>query len=308
MKKEKILIFGKGQLGNAYKNYLISKGDDVIIAEADIRNINEVEQAIKKATPSVVMNLAAKTALDWCEEEKNRLETFEVNTMGADNIGNICAKKNIYFVHMSSGCIYHSDNLDQVYKESDLPSPRAFYSWTKVWAENLLNSRTKFEDLKVLILRPRQLISSELSTRNALIKLATYNKFINIPQSATVVEDLLDASYKMIKQRITGTINTVNSGLISPYRIAELVKEYLFPQMEFKEISNEELYRIVFAKRVATILDTSKLKILGLEMPNIEIRIIETLKILKEKLNTDEGIKILKTAGKETKEKFSLVR
>jgi len=305
--KEKFLIFGKGQVGTAYKDYLTDKGEEVFVAVADIRKLEEVKKAIAKINPTVVINLAAKTDLDWCEKEENRVETFEVNTLGPDHIANVCAKNNIYFLHISSGCIYHSDTPEKVYKEDDPPCPKAFYSWTKVWAENLISQRVRMEGLSVLVLRPRQLISSALSPRNALLKLFTYDKFIDIQQSATVVEDLLDVSYKMIKKRTTGVINTVNPGLISPYQTAELIKKYLFPEMEFVKISNEELDKIVFAKRVAAVLDISLLKRNGIEMPDIKERAVEIIKELRTKLNTNEGRKVLEEVKIATQKKLSLV-
>src|SRR3990172_2068958 len=97
---DKILIFGNGQIGNAYLNFFQKKGLQVKLAKnTDITYKRKVSSAISNFNPTVVINTAAKTNLEWCEQ--NRLEAFNVNVLGANNIAEICAQKKIYFIHFS---------------------------------------------------------------------------------------------------------------------------------------------------------------------------------------------------------------
>lgn len=301
----KILIFGRGQLGQAYHEYYQEKGDDVRIAEGvDIRQFDQVSGAIAEFEPDVVFNCAGKTNLDWCEQ--NQLECFDVNTLGSDCIGRACQEAGVYLVHLSSGCVQESLTEDIVHTEDHPPHPLAFYSWTKVWAENLLMERAERQGLKVLLLRGRQLMSAKANKRNALTKMLTYNKFIDTANSMTIVEDLIEATDKLVELRAEGLYNITNPGVMTPLRLAELLKELVKPDMEFIKITKDELNAMTLATRVDCVLDTSKLNALGIELEEIESRLRRLLPVFKANLERAE--EILAETQQETDYKLSLVK
>src|SRR5205809_7048277 len=115
---KKILIFGNGQIGNFYINYFTGKGIDAKIATGtDIRQASQVAQAIDGYKPSAVINVAARTNLEWCGE--HRLEAFDINVLGAATIAKACDEKGIYMVHFSSGCIFSSIDGKDAKTETD---------------------------------------------------------------------------------------------------------------------------------------------------------------------------------------------
>lgn len=310
----KILIFGKGQLGEEYREYFSAKPEyTVSVAEgADIRDLNSVRQAILSAAPDIIINTAAKTNIDWCEV--NRLETLSVNALGADHIGQACQERGIYLVHISSGCIQESKTENEIHGEDDVPNPLCFYSWAKVMADNLLMDRARMRGigfnvgrpLKVLILRPRQLLSAKLSPRNALAKMLTYSKFVDTPNSCTVVPDLIRVTGELIKKGATGIYNVVNPGVTSPYKIAIMLKEAIKPEMSPQMISKDELNKMTLAKRIDSVLCTKKLEAEGIRLPHIDARLREIIGDLKKNLATTEGRAVLVTIEEETKNKLAL--
>lgn len=302
----RILIFGNGQLGQAYREHLEAKpGVEVQNTQGvDIRDAFAVKKAIIEYKPDVVLNTAAKTNLDWCETHK--LECLDHNTLGADTVAEACQENNIYLIHVSSGCVQESKTAAEARSESDPCHPLSFYSWTKVWAENLLMERSIRHNLKVLILRPRQLVSAKASPRNALTKLLTYKKFIDTPNSITVVEDLMEATYQLMQKNAQGIYNVANAGIMTPYRIAELLKEYVKPDMELGKISKEELNSMTLATRVDCVLDCSKLINQGIVLKDAEDRLRELLPIFKHNLESAADV-LVKTQA-ETEAKLSLVK
>ena len=301
----KVLIFGRGQLGQAYEEYYLEKGEEVAIdQDVDIRNFDQVSSAIADFQPDVVINCAGKTNLDWCEQ--NQLECFDVNTLGSDTIGRACQEAGVYLVHLSSGCVQESQSADIVHTEDDPAHPLAFYSWTKVWAENLLMERAARQGLKVLLLRGRQLMSAKANKRNALTKLLTYNKFIDTANSMTIVEDLIEVTDKLIGLRAEGLYNITNPGIMTPFRLAQLLKELVKPDMEISIISKDELNAMTLATRVDCVLDTSKLKALGIELEEIESRLRRLLPEFKA--NLERAQEILEETQQETDYKLSLVK
>lgn len=311
----KILIFGAGQFGAAYKEYFDKKQEEwqaSIVTGVDIRDLEQVRHVVKEALPEIIINVAARTNLDWCEQ--NQLECFHVNTLGADNVGRACQEQGVYLVHMSSGCLQESKTAQEIHSEEDIPDPLSFYSWTKVWAENLLQERAQKRGiaaemtapLKVLILRPRQPLSAKVSPRNALAKMLTYTKFVDTPNSCTIVDDLMRATEELIKKNATGVFNVVNQGITSPYEIALFLKEIIKPEMRFEKIIKEELNKMTLAKRIDSVLSTKKLESIGIRLPEIHSRLREIVLHLKENLTSAKGQEVMKEVEEETKAKLSL--
>jgi 3,5-epimerase/4-reductase len=302
--KDRILIFGKGQIGSMYFDYFKRSGYEVSLADADVTKIEEVERAINAFSPSVVINTAGKTNLEWCDN--NKLEAFNVNVLGAGNIAEVCEERGIYFIHFSSGCIFESDSSEDVKTEGSIPNPAAYYSWTKVWSENIVSSR---KNLKYLILRPRQPVSSEVSDKNMLIKMLTFSKFVGDDggwNSGTVLEDLMEITQKLIGMRVTGILNVANDGWTTPYKIGLMLKKYINPSMQITEIAHRDLDKVTPVKRVAVVLGISRLKSLGITPENYEKRLEEIIKDLKTKLKGKTAEEVLKKAEETSKQRTTV--
>lgn len=303
----RIFITGKGQLGTFYKDYFEGQGKTVAAfgSELDVRDEKAIRNKIEEFNPDLVIHTAAKTNIDWCEQ--NKLEAFDINTLGADVVGKICQEHNIYLLHISSGCVLESKSADDAQTEFVIPSPLCFYSWTKVWAEEMLSHRQRKHGLKVLLLRPRQLLSAKVDPRNALTKMLTYTKFIDTPNSCTVVEDLMDVTDQLIERDETGVFNVVNPGVTTPYEIAAALKEIVKPEMEFVKISKAELNKMTLAERVDAVLDTKKLNSLGINLKEIHVRMKEIMQELKVNMTSAGASNAMEKTTKETEEKLGLV-
>jgi dTDP-4-dehydrorhamnose reductase len=294
---------GNGQFAEWYKEVIPQQGHEYKIAiGVDIRKLEAVKSAISEYGPEAVINTAAKTNLDWCEQ--NRLECFDTNTLGADTVGQACQETNTYLLHISTGCIQKSTTATDAHKEDDPPTPTSFYSWSKYWADQLLQNRTSRFGLKVLILRPRQPVSARASKRNALVKMLTFSKFIDTPNSVTVLEDFIPLSIQLLEKQVTGLFNVSNPGVTSPLEMARLLKEYVKPEMSFVKIEKAELNSMTLAERIDSVLDCSKLTSLGYNLPNIIDRLKEILPTLKADL--EEHPEIFLATAEETKQKLSL--
>lgn len=303
MQPTRVLIFGRGQLGLQYEAMFVKNGVETSLSQTDIRDFEAVWQEVLDFKPDLIINAAAKTNIDWCES--NREEAFAVNTLGADNVARAAWQNNSYLVHISSGCVQESVSETDVKLETDTPNPLCFYAWTKVWAENLILDRATRAGLKVLVLRPRQLLSAALSKRNALIKMLTYNQFIDTPNSCTVVEDLLLVTYELIKKDVVGLINIVNPGITSPYKIALQLQATIKPEMTVTKISKQELNGLTRATRIDCVLDDRRLQDLGLQLAPLEKRLSEIIQQLQMSLNTAEGENVLRETTVETNSKLS---
>ncbi len=304
MQLKPVLIFGRGQLGQFYSTYFTQRGMNVVMADVDIRDAQAVQSAVASHQPEMVINVAGKTDIDWCE--RNKLEAFDINTLGAENVALACLQYGVYFIHVSSGCVQKSTSAAQVWSEDDPVSPLCYYAWTKVWAENLLFDLHRKRGLPLLVLRPRQLLSSMVSPRNAITKMLTYDKFVDTPNSCTIVEDLMVVTDELFKKRATGLYNVVNEGITTPYRIAEILKEIVRPEMKFVKIEKSELNKLTLATRVDCVLSSKKLSDIGIQLRPIEDRLREIAVLFKDALKTTEGVYALQLTAEQTATKLSL--
>lgn len=113
----------------------------------------------------------------------------------------------------------------------------------------------------VCTLRVRMPISSDLSNpRNFITKISRYNKVVNIPNSMTVLDELLPISIEMAKRSLKGIWNFTNPGVISHNEILELYRDYIDPSFKWENFDLEEQAKVIVAQRSNNEMDGSKLK------------------------------------------------
>ncbi|XP_027099096.2 bifunctional dTDP-4-dehydrorhamnose 3,5-epimerase/dTDP-4-dehydrorhamnose reductase-like [Coffea arabica] len=158
------------------------------------------------------------------------------------------------------------------YKEEDKPNfTGSFYSKTKAMVEELLK-----EYDNVCTLRVRMPISSDLNNpRNFITKIAKYDKVVNIPNSMTVLDELLPISIEMAKRNCKGIWNFTNPGVISHNEILEMYRDYIDPKFKWTNFTLEEQAKVIVAPRSNNEMDASKLKKEFLELLSIRGSLIK---------------------------------
>jgi dTDP-4-dehydrorhamnose reductase len=102
-------------------------------------------------------------------------------------------------------------------------------------------------------------VSDDLHPRNFVTKLATYDNIVDIPNSNTILHDLLPASILLAEHNETGIYNFTNPGAISHNEVLSLFKEYVRPDFTWKNFTLEEQSKVIKAGRSNCMLDTTKL-------------------------------------------------
>ncbi|KAG6475045.1 hypothetical protein ZIOFF_064262 [Zingiber officinale] len=112
----------------------------------------------------------------------------------------------------------------------------------------------------VCTLRVRMPISSDLANpRNFITKITRYDKVVNIPNSMTILDELLPISIEMAKRNLTGIWNFTNPGVVSHNEILEMYRDYIDPKFTWKNFTLEEQAKVIVAPRSNNELDTTKL-------------------------------------------------
>jgi 3,5-epimerase/4-reductase len=111
----------------------------------------------------------------------------------------------------------------------------------------------------VLILRLRMPVSDDLHSRNFVTKITKYERVVDVPNSNTILHDLLPASILLAEHNETGIYNFTNPGAISHNEVLSLFKQYVRPDFTWKNFSLEEQSKVIKAGRSNCKLDTTKL-------------------------------------------------
>jgi dTDP-glucose 4,6-dehydratase len=304
--KDKVLIFGSGQLSMHFQKYFQSQGIEFVVAalpQFDVTNYEQVQAAIQAAKPTVVINCTGITNVDWSESHQD--ETEAVNVRGPENIARACLEAKIYMVHVSTGYVHHSHNTADERTETDQPNPLNYYAYSKAKADEVLGQLAK-QGLQLLIVRPNMLLSAVPHPKNILAKMTVYSKFHDVPNSMTVVEDLVQVTGDLIKHRKTGLYNVVNPGLTSPYKIATMLKEIINPDMEIEKLTKADVEKMYSVKRPDTILSIAKLNREGVQMPEINQRLRGIITVLRDNLQQEASKAVMEATAKENQEKMEV--
>jgi dTDP-4-dehydrorhamnose reductase len=143
----KIFITGAaGMLGSALCPTLEQKRHNVFATDLtpekgieylDVRNYAQIEKAIEKTKPDIIMHLAAETDVDRCEVEPNH--AFLTNTIGTQHVALVCQKHHIPMVYISTIGVFYGDKSDP-YTEFDTPNPINIYGRSKLEGEKIVQN------------------------------------------------------------------------------------------------------------------------------------------------------------------------
>ncbi len=100
----------------------------------DITSQNEVNTLIDEYQPTCVINTAAMTNVDACEENEEGCR--EINVEAVSYLFNKCKAKDVHFVHLSTDFVF--DGAQGPYSEEDERNPLSIYAKSKVQSEDIL--------------------------------------------------------------------------------------------------------------------------------------------------------------------------
>jgi len=281
----KVLIYGfDGWIGkqvveilNKQQTHTIIKG--LIRAE----NYKELEKEIQSINPTHIMSFIGRThgkigekeytTIDYLEHEGKLKENICDNLYSPLVLGILSNKYNIHFTYMGTGCIFEYDT-EHIYgkningfNENDTPNFfGSSYSVVKGYTDKLMHL---FES-NILNVRIRMPITSDFNQRNFICKIIKYEKICSVPNSMSVLDELLPIMIDMANNKMTGTINLTNPGLITHNEILQMYKEIVDKDFIWKNFTIDEQDKLLDAKRSNNFLDTSKLETLYPQVLNIK--------------------------------------
>lgn len=249
-----IILGGTGQLAQGLAKEFAALNHDVRLVhrrEAELTRPDSVIRALERMAPALVINAAACTNVDWCEDHRD--EAQQVNAIAPGILAGWCAQRSIYFVHFSTDYVF--DGVKTVpYVESDMPNPISWYGSTKFTGEKKIQSTGG----RYLITRVSWLYSHYRPSFVHAVReqLSTWRREYErgmSPQPVLVVGDqfgsptsvspLVRKLGSMILARETGLVHVSCAGACSRFEMARQIATVLDIQAELRPCTTAEFPR-----------------------------------------------------------------
>jgi dTDP-4-dehydrorhamnose reductase len=267
-----IVVFGaSGQLGQCLKSVAEAKGITSIYfpveSEADILNLNSINQVFKTYNPTWCINCAAYTAVDKAEDNIDLAR--KINKTGAENLSIACSQYNTILIHTSTDFVFKGDKPTPLI-EDDPAEPENIYGLTKLEGEQEV---TKLLE-KYFILRTSWLYSeygnnfvkTMLSLGGERDELKVIADQTGTP---TYAMDLAACILNIITADSTayGTYHYSNEGVASWYDFAKAIFDISETKVKVLPIRTSE-YSSRAVRPAYSVMDKTKIKqTFGIEIP-----------------------------------------
>ncbi|MCI5148964.1 MAG: dTDP-4-dehydrorhamnose reductase [Candidatus Electrothrix sp. MAN1_4] len=108
--------------------------------QLDITDRAQVQREVQALQPDVLVNCAAYTAVDACEDDQEAC--WAVNAQGAGHLAEVCAAEGIRLIHISTDYVFAGNKpLPQAYTEQEPVEPLSAYGKSKLAGEQAIQEK-----------------------------------------------------------------------------------------------------------------------------------------------------------------------
>lgn len=189
--------------------------------QLDVTDDANVENVVRTARPDVIINAAAMTQVDVCEQQKD--ECWKQNVSSVTNIVNACTKHSVHLVHVSTDFVF--DGKEGPLDESAVPDPVNYYGKSKLEGERIvLAGKCQAAIVRTVLVYG---VTSDMSRSNIVLwvkKSLEEKKPIKVVndqfRTPTLAEDLAMGCFLAAQKKATGLYHISGYEMMTPYDIA----------------------------------------------------------------------------------------
>lgn len=310
----KILVYGhRGWIGQQFLDVCQdwTPPVNVVCGSSRCDNVSDVRKEVQQHTPTHVIAFIGRThgsvacaasgegdsetnrninTIDYLEEPGKLVENVRDNLFAPFVLASVCKEAGAHFTYLGTGCIFSYDEKHPLisrveqqvgFMEDDSPNfTGSSYSTVKGFTDQMMGL---FDN--VLNLRIRMPITGRVHPRNFITKITRYEYVCSVPNSMTVLPELLPLILVLMSNGETGTLNFTNPGTISHNAILRMYQEIVDSNFTWKNFTQEEQRKVLKSERSNNCLDTSKLQLLFPYVKSIHDSVRSTLRNYKRDLD-----------------------
>lgn len=274
-----LLIGGSGQLGTAIRRRWTDW--EITAPPHDSLRIEhgpQLQEALQRLRPDVLINAAAFHDVDRCESEPER--ALEVNAIAVGRAARLARDYGATFVTLSTDYVFDGCATDP-YSEADAPRPLSVYGVSKVAGEYL----TQAAGGQSFVVRTCGLYGASTSHGRPRFvqRLLSQNDgppmrvVADVYVSPTFAGDLADALRGLLRTQAYGLYHAVNGGPVSWYDFARETVRQAGVAVGLERVAAADWKTSAVRPRYSA-LSNAKLAELGIAMPSWSAGIAAFLK------------------------------
>ena len=191
----------------------------------EITDKGGIHTVLTDLNPDLIINAAAYTDVDGCEE--NKAEAKQVNVDAVQTLADWCAGNGRKLIQYSTDYIF--DGREGPYSEEATPNPLCYYGQTKLESEKLIQN----SGCQHLVIRSNVIFGVGEKVKNNFF-LWTLEQFKagkpfkvvdDQSNNPTLADNLALATLEAVEKNLSGTINIAGSEYLSRYEFATKLAE-----------------------------------------------------------------------------------
>lgn len=272
-KIKRVLITGaNGQLGHAlnklfqqlqdqgqsYQIYNTSRSiglGEYPLSVLDITVEEQVKKAVEEICPDLIINCAAHTGVDLCEQEEKA--AYAMNALGPKYLASAAKNVNAVLIHISTDYVFSGDK-ESAYLEEDKTEPKSVYGKTKLAGEEFV----KQVGGKYFIVRTAWLYGDGKNFVKTMLRLSKEQKQLRVVNdqrgTPTSADELAKAILFLSERTEYGIYHATCEGETTWYLFAKKIFEYAGIDIETIPVSSEE-YQVKAERPKNSVLENKKL-------------------------------------------------
>ncbi|MBN1918655.1 MAG: dTDP-4-dehydrorhamnose reductase [Verrucomicrobia bacterium] len=221
METAKLLVVGARGMAGADLLMRWPEARGLDLPEFDLTDAAQCRERLAELSPRVVVNCAAATAVDWCENHRN--EAFRINGDGAGTLARACAESGTLMVQISTDYVFDGASTSE-YTEDDPVNPLSVYAGSKLAGERAVSAAT----CEHLVLRIGWLFGqNDRSFVRAMLRAAGGAEPVRVIDDQvgcpTYSHDLAEAIERLVDAGARGIVHFTNAGACTRLDMARYI-------------------------------------------------------------------------------------
>lgn len=239
----------------------------------DVRDGQRIDRLIADVSPDVLVNCAAMTDVDNCEE--NPQEARAVNGEAPRQLADRCADIGARLIHVSTDYVFDGETASP-YVERAEPNPVQAYGGSKLAGEQAV--RESGVDAVILRLSfvygihraTDELVGFPAWVRDRILKGEPTTLFVDQRATPSRAGQVASVVYELLDREVTGTYHVASRSCISPYHFGRRIHDRLSGPPDILESGSIDEMDRPAARPAYTCLDVGRIEtILGSNQPHL---------------------------------------